>query len=182
MCAVTGQFFEPVGLMKRDLGVQAQIGVELMSGPTSGVWVYFVSTHRRCLVFSFVSGLHFPRIPLTHPHPALHPQSHSPMHPPWLWALADSPPPLPSTLHYLPPQSRLFTQLTPASSSLPPLEPHPYGELTPALRAPQATTRRDFGAAAPLRSQHDGVNALLLPLVVSYRSYLPVARAVCIER
>ena len=48
-----------------------------------------------------------------------------------------------------------------------------HGELTPALRAPQATTKRDFGAAGSLMRQNDRVVALLLPLVVSYRSYLP---------
>ena len=117
LCAVTGRVFEPVGLMKRDLDVQAQIVVEPMSGPTSGVRVYFVFTHCRCLVFAFVSGLHFPRIPLTHPQPALHPQPHSPMHPPLLWQTPHHPY---QALHSLTPQSRLFTQLTSASSSLPP--------------------------------------------------------------
>ena len=85
MCAETGRVFKPVGLMKRDLDVQAQIGVELMSGPTSGVRVYFVSTHRRCLVFAFVSGLHFP-LPSNAlsnpPKQALHPTHTSLIQPP----------------------------------------------------------------------------------------------------
>ena len=172
LCAVTGRVFEPVGLMKRDLDVQAQIGVELMAGPNSDLRVYFISTHRRCLVFAFMLGLHSPRIPLTHPHPALqlHPQPHSPMHPPLLWQTPHHPY---LALHSLTPQSRLSTQLTPASSSLPPLQPHPYGELTPALRAShsQATTKRDFGPASSAWNQNDRVNALLLPSVVGCDSF-----------
>ena len=84
LCAVTGRVFEPVGLMKRDLDVYAQLVVELMASPTLCVWVYFVFTRRRCVVFTFLSGLHFPRTPLTHPQPALHPQQPFPMHPPLL--------------------------------------------------------------------------------------------------
>ena len=94
---------------------------------TLGVRVYFVRTRRRCVVFAFLSGLHFLRIPLTHPQPALHPQPHSPMHPPLLWQTPHHPYP---ALHSLTPPNRLFTHLTPASSSLPPLQPHPYNELT----------------------------------------------------
>ena len=176
------------------LQFSAQLSALLLTNPsafcvssTLGVRVYFVSTHRRCLVFAFVSGLHFLRITLTHPHPALHPQPQSTLsHAPPL-ALAQTPHhplhPFPA-LHSLTPQSRLFTQLTPASSSLTPLEPHPYGANSSPLCAcaTEATTRRDLcGAAGPLRSQNDGVNALLLPLVISHRSYF-VARAVCIER
>ena len=82
------------------------------------------------------------------------------------FALADSPLPLSSTALPNPP-NMIFTHLTPASSSLPPLQPHPYNELTPALRASQATTRQDFGAASSLMSQNDRVVALLLPLVVN---------------
>ena len=146
-----------------------------MPSPTSDVRVYFVYTRRRCVVFAFLSGFHFPRIPLTHPQPALylHPQQPSPMHPPSPFALADSPPPIASTAVSNPTKQALH----PLHTSL--IQLHSvacgflYGELNPALRAPQATTKRDFGSAGSLRSQNDRVNARLLRLVVSYRLYLP---------
>ena len=68
------------------------------------------------------------------------------------------------TLYSLPPQSRISTHFTPALSSLPPLPGFVHDELTPALRAPQATTRRDVGAASSLMSQTIRVNALLVTL------------------
>ena len=84
--------------------------------------------------------------------------------PPLLWQTPYHPFP---ALHSLAPPNMIFTHLTPASSSLPPLQPHPYNKLAPALRASQATTRQDLGAASSLMSQNDRVVALLLPLVVS---------------
>ena len=65
-------------------------------------------------------------------------------------------------LQSLTPQTRLSTHFTLASSSLPRCLDVVHGELTPALRPPQATTRRDFGAASSLMSQNDRRNALLL--------------------
>ena len=53
-----------------------------------------------------LAGLHFPRIPLTHPQPAIHPQPQSSMHPPLLWQTPHHPY---SALHSLTPPNRIFT-------------------------------------------------------------------------
>ena len=74
-------------------------------------------------------------------------------------------------LHSLTPQSRLYTHFTPASPSLPPLHGFVHGELTPALLAPQATTRRDFFAASSLMRQQFRVSTMLLTLVVFFASF-----------
>ena len=118
----------------------------------------------------FSSGLHSPRSPLTNVEPTTTSPSSTTLSHPSLFALADSPPPLASTA--LPnPRSRLSTHFTPASSSFPPLPGFVHGELAPALGAPQATTRRDFGAASSLMCQHVRVNALLLTLVVFFANF-----------
>ena len=76
------------------MDVHAQLGVELMSSSASVVLVYFVFTCRRCLVFTFLSGLHFPHIPLTHTHRTSSPSSTTPLSHAPPFALADSPPAL----------------------------------------------------------------------------------------
>ena len=108
MCAVTGRVFEPVGLMKRDLDVHAQLGVELIAGPTLGVRVCFVFACRCCNLHRLRFPLRFalpthtvdpPRPTTTSPSSTTHSNA-----PPF--ALADSPPPLPSTaLSNLPKQA-----------------------------------------------------------------------------
>ena len=156
LCAVTGCVFEPVGLMKRDLGVYAQLGVELMTSPTLCVRVYFVFTRRRCVVFTFVSEVRFALPTHTVDPPTTSSSSSTTLSHAPPFALADSPPPIASTaLQSLTPKagSPPTSQITPTSSSLPPLHGVVHGELTPALRAPQFTTRRNFGAAGPLGSE-----------------------------
>ena len=155
--------------VKRDLDVNTQLSVYRLSDYPDSIPVYFVATRRCCRVCAFLSGLHFPRSPLTNPHNTTSPTpSSTTLSHTSLFALA---------LHSLTPQTRLSTHFTPASSSLPPLPGYVHGELTVSpplsLRASQATTRRYFGAPSSLMSQHDRVNTLLLPLVVSYCSYLP---------
>ena len=58
-------------------------------------------------VFAFCQVCHFPRIPLTHPQPALHPQPHSPMHTPLLWQTPHHPYPAASTALPNPPKQAL---------------------------------------------------------------------------
>ena len=168
LCALTGRVFEPVGLMKRGWNQKTQLGVYLPPGYPDIIPVYFVSTRRRCRVCAFSSGLHFPRTPLANLQPPLHLQPPSPIHSPLLWQTTHHPY---QALHSLTPQSRTSTHFTPALSSLSPLPGLVHGELTPALRAPQATTRRDFAAASSLMSQNDRVVALLLPVVISSCSF-----------
>ena len=47
---MTGRVFEPVGLMKRDLEVNAQLGVYRLPDYPSILPVYFVVARRRCRV------------------------------------------------------------------------------------------------------------------------------------
>ena len=58
-----------------------------------------------------------------------------------------------------------------------------HGELTPALRTPQATTKRDFGAAGSLMRQNDRVVA---PCCCTLSGQLSImfteARTVCVDR
>ena len=56
------------------------------------------------------------------------------------------------------------------------------GELTPALRAPQATTKRDFGAAGSLNAPKGPGGRAVAALSGQLSLIFTVTRAVCVER
>ena len=117
MCVVADRVFEPVCLMHRDLDVHAQIGVEMMSDPSSDARVYLVFTCRRCLVFAFFFRFALPTHtvdPPTTNYPSSTTLSHAPP-----FALADSLPPIASTAVPNPPKQALH----PLQSSHQPAHP-----------------------------------------------------------
>ena len=156
--------------MHRDLDVHAQIGVEMMSDPSSDARVYLVFTCRRCLVFAFFFRFALPTHtvdPPTTNYPSSTTLSHAPP-----FALADSTPPIASTAFPTPPKQALH----PLHTSL--IQPPSVAWIRARRTHPRfarATGHHQerFGGAGSLRSQNDRVNALLLRLVASYRSYLP---------